>query len=89
MSVLEIEAKPSEVGFDAARLDRIDSHFANYVDDGRLPGWTIVVARHGRIVHLSTYGQRAMAAGLPVELDTIWRMYSMSKPITKVAAMML
>ena len=89
MSELKIEVEAEEVGFDASRLARIDTHFKRYVDDGRLPGWLIAVARHGQVVHLSTYGQRDMEAGAPVELDTLWRIYSMTKPITSVAAMML
>jgi CubicO group peptidase (beta-lactamase class C family) len=87
MTELKIEVDPAEVGFDAARLARIDTHFARYVDDGFLPGWLIVVARGGQVVHLSTHGWRDMEAGLPVETDTVWRIYSMTKPITAVAAM--
>ncbi|MEJ7584312.1 MAG: serine hydrolase domain-containing protein, partial [Acidimicrobiales bacterium] len=68
---------------------RIDQHFARYVDDGRLPGWLIAGARHGRIAHLSTYGRRDMEDDLPVELDTLFRIYSMTKPITAVAALLL
>jgi CubicO group peptidase (beta-lactamase class C family) len=89
MGDLKIEVEPDEVGFDSDRLARIDRHFASYVDDGRLPGWLIVVARAGQVVHLSTYGQRDKEAGAPVELDTLFRIYSMTKPITSVAAMML
>jgi CubicO group peptidase (beta-lactamase class C family) len=89
MAELKIEVAADEVGFDPDRLKRIDTHFARYVDDGRLPGWLIAVARAGRIAHLSTYGQRDVEGGLPVELDTIFRIYSMTKPITSVAAMML
>jgi CubicO group peptidase (beta-lactamase class C family) len=59
------------------------------VDDGRLPGWLVLVSRGGQVVHLSMYGQRDKEAGLPVELDTLFRMYSMTKPVTAVAAMML
>jgi CubicO group peptidase (beta-lactamase class C family) len=88
MSV-KIEVDPGEAGFDAERLQRIDRHFARYVDDGRLPGWLVLVARDGEVVHLSTYGQRDMEAGLPVEVDTRWRIFSMTKPITSVAAMLL
>jgi CubicO group peptidase (beta-lactamase class C family) len=77
------------VGFDATRLARIDSHFARYVDGGLLPGWLALVSRGGRIVHLSTYGQRDVEASLPVEVDSLFRIYSMTKPITSVAAMML
>ena len=89
MAELKVEIDPAEAGFDAARLARIDPHFARYVDDGRLPGWLLVVSRGGHIVHLSTYGQRDKEAGLPIELDTLFRVYSMTKPITSVAAMML
>lgn len=80
---------PSELGFDPSRLQRIDRHFAAHVDDGRLAGWHIVLTRAGRVVHASTYGMRNREAGLPVEPDTLWRIYSMTKPITSVAAMML
>lgn len=86
---IAVETEPGELGFDADRLARIDRHFARYVDDGRLPGWLVLVSRHGRIVHLATHGQRDLEAGLPVEVDTLFRIYSMTKPITSVAAMML
>ncbi len=86
---VKVDVDPAEVGFDAARLKRIDAHFARYVDDGRLPGWLAVVSRHGRIAHVGSGGQRDIEAGLPVETDTLWRIYSMTKPVTSVAAMML
>jgi CubicO group peptidase (beta-lactamase class C family) len=86
---LKVELDPAEAGFDAGRLARIDAHFARYVDDGRLPGWLVLVSRGGQVVHLGTYGERDKEAGLPVELDTLFRFYSMTKPVTSVAAMML
>jgi CubicO group peptidase (beta-lactamase class C family) len=86
---LKVDAEPAEVGFDGERLRRVDTHFRRYVDDGRLPGWTIAVARHGRVVHLSHCGRRDVEAELPVTDDTLWRIYSMTKPVTSVAAMML
>jgi CubicO group peptidase (beta-lactamase class C family) len=89
MSTLRIEADPESVGMSASRLARIDQHFRRYVDDGRLPGWQIAIARHGRVVHHSLYGNRDVAANLPVETDTIWRIYSMTKPITAVLALQL
>jgi CubicO group peptidase (beta-lactamase class C family) len=89
MAELKIDVDPGEVGLDPERLGRIDRHFRRYVDDGRLPGWSLVVSRHGRVAQLSTYGQRHMEAGTPVELDTLFRIYSMTKPVTSVAAMML
>src|SRR5207248_8338766 len=89
MPELKVEIDPAEAGFGSDRLERIDRHSARYVDDGRLPGWLLAVTRAGRVVHLSAYGQRDVEAGLPVELDTLFRIYSMTKPITSVAAMML
>jgi len=88
-AVLAPEADPAEAGFDAERLLRIDRHFDRYVDDGRLPGYLAVVARDGAIVHVASGGRRDLEAGAPVEPDTIWRIYSMTKPVTTVAAMML
>src|SRR4029077_1055039 len=46
-------------------------------------------SRHGKLGYVASYGQRDVEAGLPVETDTIWRIYSMTKPITSVAAMIL
>jgi CubicO group peptidase (beta-lactamase class C family) len=89
MSDLTVEVDPIQVGFDPARLDRIDRHFARFVDDGRLPGWLIAVSRAGQLAHVSTYGHRDVESSLPVELDSLFRIYSMSKPVTSVAAMML
>jgi len=89
MTGLKAEVDPAEVGFDPARLERIDRHFARYVDDGRLPGWLIAVSRHGQLAHVSARGSRDLEAGLPVESDTLWRIFSMTKPVTSVAAMML
>ena len=87
MGTLKTEIDPAEVGFDADRLDRLDCHFQRYVDDGLLPGWLLAVSRHGQLAHVSTYGLRDVEAGLPVETDTVWRIYSMTKPITAVAAL--
>ena len=75
--------------FDAGRLRRIDTHLAEYVDDGRLPGWQVQVAHHGEVVHESTYGLADVEAGRPVATDTLWRIYSMTKPVTSVLAMLL
>jgi len=89
MSGLKAEVEPAEVGVDGQRLQRIDRHFARYVDDGRLTGWLVAVSRRGRLAHVSCYGSRDTEAGLPVVPDTLWRIYSMTKPVTSVAAMML
>jgi len=89
VSELKAEVEPAEVGLDAARLERIDRRFARYVDEGMLAGWLVTVSRRGRMAYVSRYGARDAEAGLPVETDTVWRLYSMTKPITSVAAMML
>jgi len=89
VNALKVETDPAEVGLDAERLRRIDARLARYVDEGKLAGWLATVSRHGRLVHVASYGARDREAGLPVENDTVWRLYSMSKPITSVAAMML
>ncbi|MEO8887832.1 MAG: serine hydrolase domain-containing protein [Jatrophihabitantaceae bacterium] len=86
---LSVEVDPAQVGFDSDRLGRIDALLQRYVDDGHLPGWSVLVTRHGQPVHISRGGLRDVEAGTPVELDTIFRIFSMTKPVTSVAAMML
>ena len=54
-----------------------------------LPGWQIRIARHGEVAHFSSYGKRDVEAELPIADDTIFRLYSMTKPITCLGAMML
>ncbi|NBS29294.1 MAG: class A beta-lactamase-related serine hydrolase [Actinobacteria bacterium] len=76
-------------GFDTGRLNRIDSHFQRYVNDGRLAGWQVMVSRHGELAHHSTYGVRDIEQGTPFADDTVVRMYSMTKPLTTLAAMQL
>ncbi len=89
MGQLQIEIEPEEVGLDPRRLQRIDRHFERYVADGKLPGWLVLVTRAGKVAHLSTHGLRDVEAQLPVETDTLFRVYSMTKPVTSLAAMML
>lgn len=89
MSALKIEIDPADAGFSAERLARIDRHFEGYVDQKKLAGWHIAVSRRGQLVHSSTYGHRDLAGGLDFTDDTVVRLFSMSKPITSVAAMML
>ncbi|MGH3260718.1 MAG: serine hydrolase, partial [Trebonia sp.] len=89
MSELKVEADPAEVGLDADRLRRLDDNFARYVDAGLLAGWLLAVSRHGKVAYVAHAGHRDREAGLEVTPDTLWRIYSMTKPITSVAAMML
>ncbi len=89
--VAEDSAAPTPVslGFNTEKLDKLTEHFQGYVNDGRLAGLTTLVARHGEIVHFNTYGKRDLATGDPTKRDTIYRIYSMTKPITGIAMMML
>ena len=89
MNELTIEVDAAEAGLDAERLKRIDAHLAGYVADGRLPGWLLTIRRHGRLAYVARCGSRDLEAGLPVTDDTVWRIYSMTKPVTSVAAMIL
>src|ERR1700758_4338790 len=89
MSELKVEVDPAEAGFAADRLHRLDDNFARYVDDGLLAGWLLTISRHGKLAYVSHYGHRDREAGLEVTPDTLWRIYSMTKPVTSVAAMML
>lgn len=74
---------------DRARLRRLDSMLADYVDHGKLPGWAVLVSQYGDEVHRSSYGWRDPDQHLPITHDTLFRIYSMTKPVTAVAAMIL
>jgi CubicO group peptidase (beta-lactamase class C family) len=89
MSELKIEVDPAEASFAPDRLRRLDERLKRYVDEDLFKGWLVTISRHGKLAHVASYGQRDAEAGLPVEPDTLWRIYSMTKPITSVAAMML
>jgi CubicO group peptidase (beta-lactamase class C family) len=86
---MNVEQDPAQAGFDPQRLQRIDRHFQRYVDDGKLPGFQLAVARDGKVVHVAQAGRRDIENDQPVTEDTLWRIYSMTKPITSVAAMLL
>jgi CubicO group peptidase (beta-lactamase class C family) len=76
-------------GFDDDRLAHLDAFLANYVDRGLLPGFQVAITRHGERVHFTSFGQRDVEASRPVTDDTIWRLFSMTKPITAVTALRL
>lgn len=71
------------------RLARIPAHFQHYVDAGKLAGLVTLVARRGEVAHLSAIGQMDLEAAKPMREDAIFRIYSMTKPVTSVAIMML
>jgi CubicO group peptidase (beta-lactamase class C family) len=78
-----------DLGFSAERLGRLDAVLHRYVDDGKIPGVQTLVSRRGQLVHRDCYGFTDIEAGKKVEPDTLYRIYSMTKPITSVALMML
>ena len=80
---------PESVGFDSARLKKLDAAMAKVVADGRVAGMTTLLVRHGKVVEFNAYGKADLASGAPMERDAIVRIYSMSKPITGVAMMIL
>jgi CubicO group peptidase (beta-lactamase class C family) len=80
-------ASPSEVGM--SRLERITQFFKADTDAKRLPGAVVMIARHGKVVYYEAFGVRDSANGAPMQKDSIFRMYSMTKPITGVAVLML
>ena len=82
-------AEPEKSGFSSEGLAKIAPKLQEYIDNGQLPGFLTVVAKNGRIVHFHPQGMRDVDAQKPVEADTIFRIYSMSKPITSVAVMIL
>jgi CubicO group peptidase (beta-lactamase class C family) len=82
-------AKPEDVGLSSERLARMNKAIHAYVDAGRTPGVVTLIARHGKVVHVDAYGKADLASGRPTRADDIFRMYSMTKPITSVALLML
>jgi len=80
---------PEESGFSASRLSRIGTWMQGYVDQNKLPGTIAMVARHGKVVYFEHCGMMDVEAAKPMQFDTIFRIYSMTKPVTSVALMML
>jgi CubicO group peptidase (beta-lactamase class C family) len=81
--------KPEDVGLSSARLARIGEHWQRYVDAGTLAGTLTLIARRGRIAYCDARGHLEIERRRPVTPEAVWRIYSMTKPITSVALMML
>jgi CubicO group peptidase (beta-lactamase class C family) len=84
-----ITATPESAGMSSERLAKVDALTHGYVTDGRLPGITTVIARHGQVIHHDVYGWADVESQVPLTADSIFRIYSMTKPVTSVALMML
>ena len=82
-------SSPESVGIDSARLQRVTQAMQGFVDEGKLAGVVTAAARDGKIFHFESVGQRDLASGDPMETDDLFRIYSMTKPITGVALMIL
>ncbi|HEY7106842.1 MAG TPA: serine hydrolase domain-containing protein [Acidimicrobiia bacterium] len=81
---------PVAAGMDGDRLERITGHFERaYIEPGKLAGCQVVVSRHGHTAYHRNFGRLSVADDRPVTDDTIWRIYSMTKPVTSVALMQL
>jgi CubicO group peptidase (beta-lactamase class C family) len=80
---------PEELGFDSDRLERVADLLHGYVDEGRFPGTAVIVGRRGQVVYRDTYGMADISNGRKLEEDTIFRIFSMTKPIASIALMQL
>jgi CubicO group peptidase (beta-lactamase class C family) len=82
-------SRPEEAGFSSERLNRITTFFQSEVDKGAFPGAVLVVARNGKIVYRQVVGYQDREKKIPMKADTVFRIFSMTKPVTSVAVMML
>jgi len=82
-------ATPESVGFSSQRLALLDSNINRRISSGRLPGASVLLIRHGKVVLTRVYGKADIATGAPLGTDSIFRIYSQSKPVTAVALMIL
>src|SRR6185436_10266279 len=78
-----------QVGLSTTRLQRIDAMVQTFIDRGIISGAVTLIARKGAIAHLSAIGEMDIAAGKPMQRDTIFRLASMTKPVISVAILML
>jgi CubicO group peptidase (beta-lactamase class C family) len=82
-------ATPESVGVSSERLRRIDAAMKRAVDDKQTAGVVTLLERHGKVIHFNAVGQKDVRKPDPVQKDSIFRIYSMTKPVTGVAMMML
>ena len=81
--------EPEQVGMSAIKLGQIETAIEKRIEEKRVPGVVVMVARDGKVVLFEAYGDRDVSGAKPMEKDTIFRLYSMSKAIISAAAMML
>src|SRR4029078_12105757 len=83
------QPSPVPASFSQGGLQRVGDHIRNEIAAGKIPGAIMLIQQHGKPVYFENFGVRDVATQLPMTAETIFRLYSMSKPITSVAAMML
>jgi len=83
------EVKGELVGFSSERLQLLETAMQKLIDDGQLAGSVVMLARHGKVVEFKAQGKKDLSSGEPMQKDSIFRIYSMTKPITAAAMMIL
>jgi CubicO group peptidase (beta-lactamase class C family) len=83
------EAKPEEVGVSSQRLEHLTATMQKIADTGELPGMVVMLARKGKLIYQKTFGMQDRGQNIPMAMDSIFRVYSMTKPVVSVAAMIL
>lgn len=89
LAFAQTTAKPESLGFSSERLGRLHNAMQSKVDDKSLAGIVTLLMRHGKVVEERSYGVKDLASGAPMTRDTIFRIYSMTKPVTGVGMMIL
>ena len=82
-------ARPEDLGFDSARLGRLDDYMADMVAAGRVAGVSTLILRHGKVASFRTHGSAVLGSDAPLSPDAVFRIYSMTKPIAATAMMIL
>jgi CubicO group peptidase (beta-lactamase class C family) len=80
---------PAPAGFSREKLERVGGYLRNEIATGKIPGAVLLIQQHGHAVYFESFGARDVESRHPMTADTIFRLYSMSKPLTSVTAMML
>ena len=83
------QASPEKVGLSSKKLKKVDQVIQNYIDKKQLAGAVTIIARKGKVIHFSAHGMRDLSKVRPMEEDSIFRIYSMTKAVVSVAAMVL
>ena len=83
------KANPESVGFSSERLNKIDTVFNKGIKENKIPGAVIAIARKGKLVYFKAFGMQNAEEGIPMSTDSIFRIYSMTKPLVSISAMQL